>query len=268
MTRRWLQGVVSLGAVTLLAGTPVEVRAQVVNVSDLFELMDFGRDRGLGVAPIYHGWEPNDDETVSMYFGYMNRNWKEAVDIPVGPNSLFEPGPQDRGQPAHFRPRQHQKVFRIVVPKDFSGEFVWTLSSRGRTERVKATLHPTLEIFFAAHPQNPNRPPRITSIGGDQVIAPHQPATLRVSVVDDGLPNSQFLGVNWYKYRGPGQVTLSDPTPSIHNGVAVTTATFSEPGVYMMQVVADDGSRTTPISACCWTTAVMTVTVSTDTGKF
>jgi hypothetical protein len=61
------------------------------------QLMDTRPDTGQTVAPVYEGWEPNPDGTVSMYFGYMNRNWKETLDIPVGPNNFFEPSPADRG---------------------------------------------------------------------------------------------------------------------------------------------------------------------------
>ena len=28
-----------------------------------------------------------------MVFGYLNRNYEEALHIPVGPDNLFEPGP-------------------------------------------------------------------------------------------------------------------------------------------------------------------------------
>ena len=38
-----------------------------------------------------------------MWFGYMNRNFEEVLDLPVGPDNKFEPGAADRGQPTLLR---------------------------------------------------------------------------------------------------------------------------------------------------------------------
>src|SRR6516165_767935 len=92
-------------------------------------LTDPRRDFGQTIAPVFEGWEPNPDGTISLYFGYMNRNWKEELDIPIGPSNFFSPGPQDRGQPTHFMPRRHKQIFWVVVPKTFPVDqsLVWTL---------------------------------------------------------------------------------------------------------------------------------------------
>src|SRR5437763_5386121 len=52
---------------------------------------------GQNVAPAFEGWEQNADGTYSFFFGYLNRNYEEQVDIPIGPNNAIEPG-GDRGQ--------------------------------------------------------------------------------------------------------------------------------------------------------------------------
>jgi len=52
---------------------------------------------GQGVAPVYEGFDINPDGSMNMWFGYMNRNYEEEIDIPVGPANTFEPG-GDRGQ--------------------------------------------------------------------------------------------------------------------------------------------------------------------------
>src|SRR5262245_40662704 len=72
--------------------------------------------RGQDVAPVYDGFELNPDGTFSMWFGYFNRNQEEQLDIPIGPDNQFEPGPADRGQPTHFVPTWQKSVFRVVVP--------------------------------------------------------------------------------------------------------------------------------------------------------
>ena len=53
---------------------------------------------GQSVSAAFEGWYPNADGTLSLVFGYFNRNYEERLDIPVGPSNRFEPGPADRGQ--------------------------------------------------------------------------------------------------------------------------------------------------------------------------
>src|SRR6266496_4769196 len=92
------------------------------------------RATGAAVAPVFEGWEPNRDGTFSLYFGYQNRNWQEELDIPVGENNFFSPGPLDRGQPTHFLVNRQKLMFSVVVPRDFGNQtLVWTIISHGRT---------------------------------------------------------------------------------------------------------------------------------------
>ena len=72
---------------------------------------------GQDVTPAYEGWTANPDGTFNLFFGYLNRNYVEELDIPIGPNNTIEPG-GDRGQPEHFYPRRQSFVFKVVVPKD------------------------------------------------------------------------------------------------------------------------------------------------------
>ena len=51
---------------------------------------------GQNVSPAFEGWEENPDGTFSMLFGYMNRNWEEEIDVPVGPDNSFSPGASDQ----------------------------------------------------------------------------------------------------------------------------------------------------------------------------
>ena len=43
--------------------------------------------RGQNVSPAYEGWEQDADGTKHFVFGYMNRNWQEEIDVPVGPEN-------------------------------------------------------------------------------------------------------------------------------------------------------------------------------------
>ena len=87
---------------------------------------------GQGLAPVYEGFDINDDGSYNMWFGYMNRNFEEELEVPIGAENKFEPGPADRGQPTHFDTRRHKDVFRVVVPKDFgdTNKLVWTVTVR------------------------------------------------------------------------------------------------------------------------------------------
>ena len=103
---------------------------------------------GQGVVPVYEGWERVPDGSFNMVFGYLNRNHVEELDVPVGAQNSFEPGPADRGQPTYFYPRENHFLFKVNVPKDWDRkkELVWTLTANGKTETARATLLDVWEI--------------------------------------------------------------------------------------------------------------------------
>src|SRR5262249_35614086 len=103
--------------------------------------------RGQNVVPVYEGWERNDDGSYTMIFGYMNRNYEEALNIPVGPNNNLDPGGPDRGQPTFFYPRREQFIYRVRVPADWgTKDLTWTLISNGKTEKAFGSLAAIWEI--------------------------------------------------------------------------------------------------------------------------
>ena len=107
----------------------------------------FTYSKGQSISPAYEGWVPNDDGSFTLYFGYMNSNWLEEFDIPVGLDNDIEPGGPDRGQPTHFYPRRNPFLFTIHVPKDFGNqELIWTLTTHGKTEKAYASLKTDYQI--------------------------------------------------------------------------------------------------------------------------
>ena len=97
--------------------------------------------RGQHVEPAFEGWRPNPDGTFNMMFGYMNENWEETPDVPVGDDNYFSPGEADRGQPTHFLPRRNRFTFEVTVPADWGDkELVWTLTVNGVERKAYATL--------------------------------------------------------------------------------------------------------------------------------
>jgi hypothetical protein len=101
----------------------------------------FTYSSGQVVSPAYEGWRTEADGSVTMVFGYMNQNWLEEFDIPVGPDNVIEPGGPDQGQPTHFYPRRNPFLFTIHVARDFGDkELIWTLKTNGKTEKAYASL--------------------------------------------------------------------------------------------------------------------------------
>src|SRR5512145_1035048 len=105
------------------------------------------RERGASVTPAYEGWYRNEDGSFSLLVGYFNRNSKEPLTIPVGPNNKIEPGEPDQGQPTYFETGRQWGVFVIKVPKDFGNKSIrWTLTVNGETQSVPMTLNPGYPI--------------------------------------------------------------------------------------------------------------------------
>ena len=101
----------------------------------------FSYSSGQPLEPAYEGWMPNKDGSYTLYFGYMNTNWLQEFDIPVGAENTFSPGPADLGQPTHFYPRRNPFLFTVKVPKDFgTSELVWTLTANGVTRKTYGSL--------------------------------------------------------------------------------------------------------------------------------
>src|SRR4051812_902725 len=229
--------------------------------------------RGENIAPVYDGYEENADGTFAMWFGYFNRNHEEALDIPIGPDNRFEPGPDDRGQPTHFVPEWQKSTFRVIVPKNFGDQkLVWRLTVRSKPEMGTASLNPrsiidrketTIEGTVGL-----NRAPTVTIEPASQSLSRTATASIRVTASDDGLPMNtrtrkpQGLTVRWRKFRGPqnGRVSFEPATAALVDGKSTTTASFSEPGEYTVQGVVDDGSLFAG-TYCCWVSRQVTVVV-------
>lgn len=232
---------------------------------------------GQAVAPVFEGYDTNPDGSFNMWFGYMNRNYEEEPDIPVGPDNNFQPGNADRGQPTHFTIRRHKDVFSVTVPKDFGDQkLVWTITVHGQTSQVSATLNPVWMIdrkytTRGADIKNPysNLPPAVTLDSAEMSIMLPDSLALGLSATDDGRPMRRGVPIGmtfeWAKYRGPGQVIFDPPKAKLVDGKGASTAKFSEPGEYVLQVVVDDGSGEIAGNFgyhCCWTNAQVKVKVT------
>jgi len=157
---------VCLGAFALTAGAFTGL-AQVApqgqgQTPSPFPLSNPIRERGSSVTGAYEGWFRAKDGGSYFLVGYFNRNTKQELDIPIGPNNRIEPGGPDQGQPTHFLPSRQWGVFAIKIPNDLgTKKLTWTLVANGQTNTI--TLHTIKEWVVEPFedPASKNTPPVI-----------------------------------------------------------------------------------------------------------
>ena len=245
------------------------------------------RDAGQSITAAFEGWYPNGDGSHTLVIGYFNRNLKQTLDIPVGPNNRIEPGGPDYGQPTHFLPRRQWGVFTIKVPKDFGDKrLTWTIVANGQTTSIPVGVIKGYQVEPFKERAQGNEPPKIqfdpkgpvfsgppVSTAATLTAVVGQPLTLDATATD-GADNDPDLNpiqlklppiaVVWTKHRGPGEVTFSNGRPPVEkDGRVTTTATFALPGEYVLRAQVNDRSGDGGGGfQCCWTNAHVKVTVA------
>ncbi len=247
-----MQGRLTWGAVVVAA----TIAAAPLDAGQQFESqIPYGT--GQNVAPVYEGWERNPDGSFNMVFGYMNRNYEERPEIPIGPNNSFSPEPADRGQPTHFYPRRQQFMFKVRVPANFGKQqLIWTLTRAGKTEKAIGKLDLEWEISQGVISQNrrglgndavtakPNTPPTISPAGSAKLTARvGEPLALAVNASDDGIPEppkpnpARGAGAGGRGASPPPLVTIRQSSPiqqqiiqPSREGLAVTWTQWRGPG--------------------------------------
>jgi hypothetical protein len=229
------------------------------------------------VSATFDGWSRRVDGSYELVFGYMNRNTTE-VEIPLGAANQIEPAPADHGQPTNFLAGRQRAAFRIAVPGDFKGKYIWTVTYAGSTQTATASLDQNYSLDVG----DPE-PPRVTAGAGQTInlsdaapLAPvvSQPLPPAPSSNPDVVvrrPAGARISVWWSKFRGPGTVTFGDgehaetanPGPTGREGpmgtfrlvcsnppeagCGATRARFSDPGTYWLRVVAAERSASNAI---------------------
>jgi hypothetical protein len=186
--------------------------------------------KGQNVSPAYEGWEQASDGSRYFLFGYMNRNWEEEIDVPVGPDNGFNTAGNaagdtvaaDLGQPTHFLPRRNRFVFKVKVPSGFGekDELIWTLTTHRKTEKAYATLRSDYVVddvvkasetgALGAGTSSPevrgNKPPSVhIQEMNARGVKVGLPITLVSEVKDDGIPKRRAAGVAGAAVGGPGR---------------------------------------------------------------
>src|SRR5262249_47825809 len=155
-------------------------------------------ESGASVTGAFEGWFKNPDGTFSLLLGYYNRNLKEEIDVPIGPDNRIEPGGPDRGQPTHFMPGRGWGLFAVKVPADFGeNKITWSVVANGKSTIIPASLKPDYEISPFNEAAVGNTPPVLSleekgpSVQGPQGLTSSRaaklgdPLTLTVWVSDD-----------------------------------------------------------------------------------
>ncbi len=271
---------------------------------------------GLPVIPVMEGWVANEDGTASFSLGFLNKN-KVGVDIPLGPNNYIEPAKYDGMQPTHFPPGRGVGAFAITVPAAEINEDIWWYIRTGEGELLKVPGRygeSAYELdFVRPRPQGSMQPlvgfgedgPRAAGLTGGfgeypLSVTVGQKVELAVNVSDPSNRDRQDprfkdllpVGVDFYKYQGPGAVEFSrhESTPEVVNpytednprfrffrapganevsvkdgqGIAKVYATFSAPGEYQIRIRAENFAAPDSQEGdqCCWTNLYQTVNVS------
>jgi len=205
------------------------------------------RETGSSVTGSFEGWFQYPDGSYGLLIGYYNRNTKQELDIPIGPNNHMDPGGPDRGQPTHFLIGRQTGLFVVKVPRDFGKNKIgWTLTANGLTTTIPLSLHPDYEVSpfvstasVIGAPGEGDTPPVLrfeergnsaqgpVPLSTEKTASVSNPLTLTVWVSDDGkiftnsgaiptaLRNRPPVTLRWSKYRGPGKVTFAKDRPEV-----------------------------------------------------
>ena len=200
---------------------------------------------GQSVAPYFEGWEQNPDGSFNMVFGYLNRNCREELNIPIGPNNTVEPAGLPQAQPTYFYPRRHRYMFRVRVPKDWGKkDVIWTVTANGKAEKAFGYIVPEQavdeDVIVHNRGGSPGPAPSIQLEGDAQRTATvGQPLSLTVKITDTAPPGSgrgasrgsgQPPAVNGPgAARGPGFPADGDDAANTGRGRGVSVS--DQPGV-------------------------------------
>ena len=188
---------------------------------------------GLPIIPVMEGWYDNGDGTVTISFGYHNKNAESVVVIPFGETNRIEPAQFDRVQPTYFDRGRHTGVFTVTLPEEMHDESVWwyvktgqneefEVPGRGSSEAYQLDRRPRPQgsvsplVWFDEDGERSSGPAGIVTELGDSVRV-GSPVTLTVHATDPSErdPNDPrfeepvALRVNWAVHQGPAAVTFA-----------------------------------------------------------
>ena len=210
---------------------------------------------GLPVIPFMEGWYANDDGSVTVSFGYHNRN-EADIFIPLGEDNRIEPSVLDGMQPEIYYSGRHTGVFGVIVPESMQDDSIWWHIKTGELEELSVPGgrgSEAYELDRRPRPQGSVQPyiwfgSEYQGSGPEGVLASeivsitlNEAATIEVQTEDPSErdPTNPLFAkpldtrVIWYKHQGPGEILFSehpstpfdtDPTRSTRGMIPVADA--------------------------------------------
>jgi chitodextrinase len=183
----------------------------------------------------------------SEYLYYQNNTpngvWTHlamTLDFPTRTVTLYQDGaavPGPTGSlvlPGSFDLNDINVPVPLMLGTAMSGQLPYYEGVLDEVYLFDRTLSAT-DIAALAAVSPPNQGPAVDA-GPTQSYPVSNSAVLDGTVTDDGSPNPLTpTAIYWSKASGPGYVTFDDPT------AVDTTAHFSQPGIYVLQLWASDG---------------------------
>jgi len=215
---------------------------------------------GLLIVPFMEGWYSNEDGSVTVSYGYENRNENEVI-IPKGADNFIEPAQFDGMQPEVYFPGRHMGVFAITIPASMVTEKAWWHLKTGSWEETKVPGErgvSAYELDRNPRPQgsvqpliwfeegNPGRGPEGVVATTVETVAVGAPLKMEVETSDPSIrdrSNPVFAKpldsrVMWYQHQGPGDVRFTEdpstpfmttPDTSLRNAMPASPARIEIP---------------------------------------
>jgi len=215
---------------------------------------------GLPIVPFMEGWYGNEDGSVTVSYGYHNRNETDVI-IPMGENNFIEPAQLNGMQPEIYFTGRHMGVFAVTIPASMASETIWWHLKTGNSE---ATMVPgergsaAYELDRNPRPQgsvqpviwfeqgNPGRGPEGVLSTTVKTVAVGAPLKMEVGTEDPSVrdPSNPLFAkpldtrVMWYKHQGPGEVQFTEdsstpfmtaPDVSLRNAMPSSPARIAIP---------------------------------------
>ena len=193
-----------------LAGAGVYAQQELV--------MEPLKDSGLNVYPAFEGWYQNEDGSYTLLIGYYNRNKKQLLDVPIGPQNRIEPGGPDQGQPTHFLVGRGWGTTAIRVPKDFGDKkLTWTLTTNGKTVQGIFGLQKGYQIEPFLDAAMGNKPPTLSfepkAKGNSGPPPPLAQAQLVSGAAGEAIPLTVFYSDDGHEESPTGGAAAPAPAP-------------------------------------------------------
>ncbi len=232
---------------------------------------------GLPIIPVMEGWYDNEDGSVTISFGYHNKNTEGSVVAPLGEGNRIEPAEFDGVQPTYFDRGRHTGVFAITLPEARRKESVWWYIKTGENEVYKVPGRASAEAYQLDRRPRPQgsvapvvwfdeRGERSSGLAGPVMarkdpVGTGSPVLLTIHALDPSERNRDDprfrdpipLWVNWSVHQGPAAVEFTRhestfvPEPDDPDAARLVRRTLRE--ATPEYVTLPDGSGTANIYA-------------------